>query len=438
MKKYVFNQMQDVARLLGMATDNESNTVITIGAKAVENQLVCGFRSNSINRQISLRTVCTKPKEWDGTATQLVVNSSQLISTVQTLMSAYKDDKMYIQVGETDITLGVEGKAKVKLNLVSETPIEIRPGSMIAQFAVREGFDAFLRKGCGCAAQSSDTSRLLHNAVFVLNTETGELSAFSTDGFAMARSKTMVQMAKTQESESVQSALKAFCEAKSDTPQTPQALTLCIPSDSMNTIRNLVSGVKNVAFAADENHLWVQAGSNVMLCVTRGNGTGVNIKRMNDVIFGMQEDIVCAVDAEALTRGITLCNKVASMKGTPNVTIEVVKDAIKIYVGTGKTKEAETKVALLGKTGETVSVCATGKQVEALLNMLDKGGVVLSFVERKLLRFANGKLDSVDSASGMALTLMQPGEAQKEEEPKKTDAESADVNEGNEAELKTA
>ena len=428
MKKFNFNQMNDVARLLSMATDAKAMTVITIGAKAVENQLVCGFRSTAEYRQITLRVTCAKPKDWDGTALQLVVSTPQLISTIQTL-GAFKDDKMYIQVNDNHLVLGVEGKAKIKLGLLAETPVEMKPGAIMARFAVKDGFETFLRKGCGCAAQSREDAKHLNNVVFVLNTDNGDLSAISAGPHAMARSKTSVQMAPANAD--VQNALNAYCaNEKAEIKCTPQDLTLCVPAEGVNMIRNLISGVKNTAFAADENHLWVQAGQNVMFCVTREQKTSITSEWINQVM-SQKSDAVCSVDVEAFARAISLCSKVASIAGVGAVNIEITKGVMKVGVGTGKNKDAETVVPLLDKTDSSTSVYVNSKQVESLLNLLDRGGLEVRFAEPRLMYLRNKN----DELSDMAVCLVRAADAQRATEPEKTE-ESA--NEGDEAELNAA
>ena len=439
MKKFVFENLQDVTKLIPLASDAKSATVLTLGAKAIENRLMCVIRSNTQNRQIVLRTLCDQPKDWDGKPIQLSVRSANFISVIQTL-AAYKDAKMYLAVGETDVTIGVEKKAKVKLPLLGEFSKEIKVGKVMAQFIAGDGFETCLRKGCGCARQSIDSVRLFHNAVLVLNTKTGELSALSTDGFSMASAKTTVQPFRAAEgndaakkrAEEIAANLKAFCEG--DARQSEEALELCVPHESMTIIRQLISGVKNVGVAADESHLLVQAGPNVVLTVARGTGTTINIPVLGQ-LFERQGDVVCAADVETFLRGVSLCNKVKGISPDADgaMSIEVTKDALVMSVGSGKNKAAETRVALLGKTGEATQVKVDGKKLETILSMLDKGGMLVRFSDNQVMLFSNGNLkDGSDETAHLALALVRDhAENNREEEVK--DPEETEGSEGTEA-----
>lgn len=437
MKKFVFDNLNDAARMIAMVSKEKSAVVLTLGVKEIENSLVCMIRCTAQNRQIVMRLLCEKPKDWDSKPVQLVLKTQDFVSVVQTL-TAYKDAKMYLAVGEKDVFLGVEKKAKIRVNLLSEVPQEIKSGKVIAQFTAGDGFEAFLRKGCGCAKQELDATRLLHNTVLVLNTGTGELSALSTDAIAMARAKTTVQMAKAAENndvakkrvEEIEQNLTAFCEE--DEKQSKEALMLCVPTESIQLIRQLTAGVKNIGVIADEKHLLVQAGPNVMLTVARGTGTALNPGTFEQLLLS-EGEVVCAVDVESLLRGVNLCNKVGGINGYAEKVIDIVikKDAITMSIGDGKTKDAETKIPILGKKGEDADVRIDGARLEPVLSMLDKGGMLLRILQKQFMLFSNGNLqDGADNTANLALGLIRKGVNAKEEEK---DPEEAEASEGEEA-----
>lgn len=389
--------LSSVIKIATQVKKPESKIVLELGVKDMSENVACALRLTTDSEQISYNFAAKKPEDWDGSAVKTPVDATKFISIVESVLSFNED--VYLELTGTILEVGILGKVKTSLPVEGQIPDAITPLSFFYRFQIAgTELSTLLNKGCAFTSDTVDT-RGLHNAVIRLFPESDELKGFSTDSHTIACSKVKANFTKLTGNENQDALVKKMDVAVTEyctqhTEQDKNAFNVIIPREAVQHLSRFAEGQKSVIVYIDSRFVHVQIGGKVLMYTIKQAGASVIPIEAIEKMIEEQNGAICA-DSQALTKAVSFINKNNAINGDAD------KCPTKLEIEEGKTLIAksglEDKIESSIKTSDIKGnqlVAVSGKKLEAALNALNKGNVVMRAGGKHIALF-NGTLDNI-------------------------------------------
>jgi hypothetical protein len=417
---------------LSVVSTKDTVTTLTIGEKEFGDKLLMVANVTSVGEQVTLNLTCKKPADFDGTPVTIAVKSQTFTAITSSLLK-FKED---IVIDITDGVVKAEsGKAAVNLETVVSIPEKIEGGDVMLQMMMKgEEFQSFIRRGFTSGADAvSDNGT--SNAVMTINVTDGTAEGFSTTGSRASIAKGKVLLPKAPEGneavkaqvDAMSAVLDAYCEK---TGQKKEALAIVLPGVCVKHMQTLAQGQAQVQLAVTAQYVNVIIGNVGVYTFRQGAKAPTQVAVLRQYVAGEYKDATRVVfDAAAVIQAVQFINDMDRLDGLNG------KKAVKLIVKDGGLKmvsagggKADTAVTPLAIEGGDVEMSMNGQALRQMLDVVDRGNVMLSFGENMVI-LENGTIADGPSESVLAF-LMKVKDTQEDAGSEESDEASEDSAEG--------
>lgn len=275
------------------------------------------------------------------------------VAEFQTVLSALLQlsGEVSLTQKETELALGVAGKASLSAKLCENTVKPIAPDKASAVCAVKYDAEAFAAAALKAASSTLPGADDQTGTVTFLLDEAGKATVVATTGTRIA---------------------KAFLTAsQAQYAADNKAATFALKSSCVRAITSLIKGVKEVALQVTKDYILVVAGQVRYSCARATH----DIVKMIPAIDKMEQvealAMVCVDNAE-LQQAFSVVNAVVGADAP--LLVRSNGDGV-VKVG-----NAANQVAIKAKESQgEFAIWLSGKQVSSLLKWEGKGNVVITF-----------------------------------------------------------
>lgn len=398
MKKITIKN-ETMKKLIGgvMPLQTSSNHIqFSFGVELRETICICfGIISTGV-QQVMIGFDCNQPSEktefsFEKPYASCVLEAKEFCSIINALLNFDEDFQLTFQESKVEITVG---KNTLFINTCEESAMEtlIPQDRATVCYQVRANKRKFLdllKKGA-YLSKTDDAAPYMQNVTFRINMKESLVAAYTTDGVTIAKAVTKADIVGTE-------------VAKDNVSLIP------VPHASVEVIKKLIlESIKSNTAPVEEFTMMI--GSKYLY-------VGIDNMSFSTVLGGSVNTFVDLVDKWAnrdVSAKVVLDNdavlKILSLMSISNSVLPIMlvkeKDSLRIE----KTGFAKTSTGIIASDGlAEFQLWLSSERVKTILNSLDKGNVLFSFVDASnAVSFCNGDLSSEIQTISYLLPVKAP------------------------------
>ena len=397
--KHTINQemVMDISAKLNVIADKDAKALFSFGAKALgDDKELCGLRLTTAHEQLMMQFAAPKPEGYEGKADEILVNASKFAAVLASLNSLKSD--VFVDIRDNICIVGVDGKAQVPVPLLAEGTEQMKPGQVMFNIQVStKDFLPFLKKGLMCSDEAN-SDRGLNNSMMSVNTETGLLTGFSTDGYIVGFSETKAALAPGKNSDAEAAALAAYLEGR-ETKDVP----VLLPRQTVEHLRVFMQGIESFRLSVTDKHVVACLGNSAIYISVQGATMPIGIPQVRK-IMDAEPEARASLDNGELDKCLSFVNAmndtINDKPSLPPMKISLGDGFIKAESGLNGTLASRAKAAA---SEGAADLSVNGKLAKIALSYLGKGGVIIGFVKNNnngVLTLSNGNLATGEDGSG--------------------------------------
>jgi hypothetical protein len=406
--RYTINQKvaEELANNIALVAEQDSKVVITFGKADAGEMIANAMRVTTETEQILFQFMSAKPEGFTE-GVEIATDAVKLAAAIQSLLAF--DGDLYIDIDENVASCGVEGKASVPVLLVTEAPQAFANEPAFVQGKVKaKDFSSFIRRGCSLATDKKDANGL-ENAVWFVNTETGNLLALSSDGTSVAKTEGVMEFANLEGASDKQKELAAKLKALLDehlkkAGETADSLCVRVAGKSCNHMRQILDKSETAIIGISDRQVSVRIGQQIVY--TAVQAVNCRLNKMMAQVLDREDGLAVGIDNGELTSAVDFIMKAGQLDQDSNkfkpITFSITD---KVGLSAGKTGSLKANIPFVKTEGEVLNdVAFAGTALQKIAHSLDKSNAVIRFVKGRptdagytFVIFRSGTIDEMSA-----------------------------------------